>query len=179
MGAFAQIARGVGDAKLAERYDKIARSLPAKWESMALDGDHYKLAFDQSGTWSQKYNLVWDQALGLHLFPPSVAATEWRFYATHMQPDGLPLDNRATFTKLDWQVWTSALARDPHDSAELMHCIVHWMDTTPSRVPTTDWYDTISGKQMAFQARSVVGGVFLPALLDKDVAAKWKRTWQR
>lgn len=174
LGAFVEIARGVGDTRLADRYEKAVRPLPARWESLAREGDHYKLAFDQPGSWSQKYNLVWDDLLALHLFPKAAAATEWSFYATHMQPFGLPLDNRKTFTKLDWQIWTDTLTKDPARSADLMHRLVTWLDTTPSRVPTTDWYDTVSGKQMGFQARSVVGGVFIKALFDPQVAARWK-----
>ena len=105
--------------------------------------------------------------------PPKIGQTEWSFYARHMQPDGLALDNRATFTKLDWEVWTATLG-DGRQSADLVHRLVSWLDTTPSRVPATDWYDTITGKQQGFQARSVVGGVFFKALLDPEIAAHWK-----
>ena len=174
LAAFVEIARGVGDEKLAAQYENIVRPMPATWEKMALDGDHYKLAFDQPGTWSQKYNLVWDQVLGLHLFPAKIADTEWKFYATKLQPYGLPLDNRKTFTKLDWEVWTATLATDPHQFDDLLHRVAVWLDSSPSRVPTTDWYDTISGRQMGFQARSVVGGVFIKALLDPEVVAQYK-----
>jgi hypothetical protein len=174
LGAFVEIARGVGDKELAAKYEKVVRPLPATWEKMALDGDHYKLAFDQPGTWSQKYNLVWDRILDLHLFPAKVAETEWSFYAKHLEPYGLPLDNRKTFTKLDWEIWTATLAEDPQHFQDMTHRIATWLDSTPSRVPTTDWYDTISGKQMGFQARSVVGGVYIKALMDPQVAAHWK-----
>jgi hypothetical protein len=174
LGAFAEIAKGTGDAKLAEHYGALARRMPATWESMARDGDHYKLAFDQPGTWSQKYNLVWDRILDLHLFPPQIMRTEWKFYEAHMQRYGLPLDSRKEITKLDWEVWTATLAEDPHQFQDLIHRLVVWADATPSRVPTTDYYDTVSGRQMGFQARSVVGGIFIKALLDPEVASRWK-----
>jgi hypothetical protein len=174
LGAFVEIARGVGDKELAAKYEKTVRTLPATWEKKALDDDHYRLAFDQPGTWSQKYNLVWDRVLDLHLFSTKVADTEWAFYTKQLQPYGLPLDNRKTFTKLDWEIWTATLSDDPQHFKDITHRIAFWLDATSSRVPTTDWYDTISGKQMSFQARSVVGGIFIKALMDPQIAAHWK-----
>jgi hypothetical protein len=174
LGAFVEIAKNTGDKDLAERYEKLVRPMPARWEEMARDGDHYKLAFDQNGTWSQKYNLVWDDILNLHLFPAKIRRMEWAFYSRQMKPFGLPLDNRKTITKLDWEVWTGTLTQNPQQFQDLLHRLVLWADTTPSRVPTTDFYDTVSGKQMGFQARSVVGGVFIKALLDPQIAERWK-----
>jgi hypothetical protein len=173
LGAFVQIARGVGDPALAAKYERIVRPMPAQWQKMADDGDHFRLAFDQPHTWSQKYNLVWDGLLDLHLFPASVAAKEWAFYPSQMKPYGLPLDNRRTFTKLDWEVWTATLGNEAQ-SADLIHRLVLWTDATPSRVPTTDWYDTVDGKQQGFQARSVVGGVFVKALADPATVREFR-----
>jgi hypothetical protein len=179
LAAYGQMAQALGKPDVAKEYSRLAAGMAEKWQAMAINGDHYKLAFDKPGTWSQKYNLVWDQILGLHLFPPQVRQTEIAFYLQHLNQFGLPLDNRADYTKLDWEIWTATLADPPQSGgpdafASLLAPIGRWINEGPSRVPLTDWYDTKTGKQMAFQARSVVGGVYIKALADGKLAAKWR-----
>ncbi len=174
LAAYALMARGLGETSVADDYAAAAKQMALKWEEMARDGDHYKLAFDRAGTWSQKYNLVWDQLLSLDLFASRVRETEIAFYLKHLNLYGLPLDNRADYTKLDWELWTATMAKNPSDFAAFLDPIVKWTNETPTRVPLTDWYDTKNGKQIGFQARSVVGGVYVKALADKELAAKWR-----
>jgi hypothetical protein len=179
LAAYALMAQGVGKPDVATEYSRLASDMAAKWQTMAIDGDHYKLAFDNPGTWSQKYNLVWDEILDLNLFPANVRQTEIAFYLQHLNKFGLPLDNRADYTKLDWEIWTATLAGKsepgvPDAFATLMAPIGRWINEGPSRVPLTDWYMTTSGVQRGFQARSVVGGVYIKALSDKNLAAKWR-----
>jgi hypothetical protein len=173
LGAFAELAAHTSHPELAHKYKSLAQSLPAKWEKMAREGDHTRLAFDQPDTWSQKYNLVWDNLLDLHLFSKSLAQTESAFYAKQMKPYGLPLDNRKTITKLDWEIWTGSLSNDPQQFAALTAALRKWTNESKSRVPLTDFYDTVSGDQQAFQARSVVGGIFIKALYDPTVARRY------
>ncbi len=174
LGAYADVARLLHHDAEAKKYDAMARSMAGKWIGMAQEGDHYKLAFNSPGTWSQKYNLVWDKVLGYNLFPARVRQAEMAFYRTKLNRYGLPLDDRATFTKNDWTLWTATLADKPEDFQALVDPIFLWSTETTSRVPMTDWYDTITGKQSGFQARSVVGGLFIRALDDKALAAKWR-----
>jgi hypothetical protein len=173
--AYAQMATKLGKMDIAGKYTSSAKQMAAQWATMALDGDHYKLAFDKPGTWSQKYNLVWDMLLGMDLFPASVRKTEMAFYLQHLNQYGLPLDNRADYTKLDWEIWTATLTDEPSQFTALMDPIAKWLRETPTRVPLGDWYDTKTGVALHFQARSVVGGVFVKALADKKLTEKWNR----
>lgn len=173
--AYADLARLQHKDAVARDYSKLAHSYAEKWIQMDKEGDHYKLAYDSTNTWSQKYNLVWDTLLGYNLFPQSLRESEIAFYKTKLNKYGLPLDNRADYTKLDWTIWTATMALNPSDFAAFMGPIALWIRETPSRSPLPDWYDTKTGKQESFQARSVVGGVYIKALADKQLAEKWRK----
>jgi hypothetical protein len=162
-----------GDATEAARVRTIAKGFADRWVKEAADGDHYRLTFDKAGTWSQKYNLVWDKLLGFGLFPKEVAQREIAFYLTKQNKYGLPLDSRSKYTKLDWIVWTATLADRQEDFAALMAPIHAFLNESPSRVPMNDWYFTDSAKQSGFQARPVVGGVFIKTLADDAMWKKW------
>ena len=166
IASYGKLAEMLGKKDVAEKYSTEAKQMAQKWVTMANDGDHYRLTFDQPGTWSQKYNLVWDKLLGFNIFPKEVAQTEIQYYLTIQNKYGLPLDNRRTYTKADWIVWTATLANNKETFQKFIDPLHLFVTATPDRVPMTDWYETTDAKQVGFQARSVVGGYFIK-LLDK------------
>jgi hypothetical protein len=173
LGAFAELADMRGEKALAADYHKLAADFAARWVKEADDGDHSRLAFDRPGTWSQKYNLVWDRILGLNLFPSSVAKKEMTFYRRVQERYGLPLDNRRLYSKLDWITWTATLTGSRSDFEALVNPVFDMLNQTPNRVPMTDWFWTHDATKVGFQARSVVGGVYLRLLYDEAVWKKW------
>ena len=173
LGSYAALCDMTGRAAEGQRYRREAKEMAARWVRMADDGDHFRLTFDKPGTWSQKYNLVWDRLLGLDLFPPEVARREIAFYKRKQNSYGLPLDSRETYTKLDWIVWTATLAESEEDFRAFVRPAYRFAHETPDRVPLTDWYGTLDGKQRGFQARSVVGGVYIKMLADAGLWRKW------
>ena len=142
LAAYGDLCRRRGDEAGARKYTALARTQAAQWLKAADDGDHYRLAFDLPGTWSQKYNLVWDTLLGLNVFPAEVARKEVACYKTHIERYGVPLDSRTKRTKSDWTLWSAALASDRADFEALIAPYYTYLDTTSHRVPMTDYYET-------------------------------------
>lgn len=167
IASYGSMADMLGEKSLTKEYTDTAREMAKQWIMMDEDGNHFKLAFDKPGTWSQKYNLVWDKVLQLHIFPKTVAQKAIANYLTKQNEYGLPLDSRKTYTKADWIMWTATLADNEKDFRALIAPEYKYIGETPSRVPISDWYETTNAKQVGFQARSVVGGFFMKTL-DKN-----------
>ena len=165
IGAFGKMLNEAGYGG-GDGYISSAVQMASKWEKEALDaaGDHYKLTFDSDGSWSIKYNLVWDKLLGLGLFSERVYELETEYYLTKFNKYGLPLDSRCGYTKSDWQMWGAFLAKDRSLFDRTVDCMWEWLCDTPDRVPFGDWYFTEKPLQRSFQARTVQGGLFIMML---------------
>jgi L-glutaminase (EC 3.5.1.2) len=167
IAGYAKMAEMQGKTDVAQKYMQIARKMATQCEKMADDGDHYRLTFDKPGTWSQKYNMIWDKLFGTQLFSQAVYDKELSFYLTKQNKYGLPLDNREKYTKSDWIIWTASLADNKDITNKLITPVWNYANETPTRVPLSDWHQTDSGRQRGFQARSVVGGYYMLLLKDK------------
>ncbi len=140
-------------------YIKIAREMAADWAKRAANADgSYRLGFDAEGSFSMKYNIVWDKLFGTEIMPKSVIASEVASYMNKMDLYGLPLDNRAHYTKSDWLVWTATLAEHREDFERMVNPMWHAFNATESRVPMTDFYYTVTAEHRWYNSRTYVTG---------------------
>jgi hypothetical protein len=173
IAAYGDLCRMRGDARTADRLQENARNYARHWIEAAGDGNHFRLAFDKPNTWSQKYNLVWDKILDLHIFPPTVAQEEVAYYKSVMQPYGVPLDSRTRLTKTDWSFWSATLADNQSDFEAFISPIYDYLNHTSARSPLVDSYITDDIKSDGMHARSVVGGLFVKMLAEPALWKKW------
>ncbi|MDR2286054.1 MAG: DUF4965 domain-containing protein, partial [Prevotellaceae bacterium] len=167
IASYGYLAGKLGKKDVAEKYTSKAKAMAAEWVKMADDGDHFRLTFDQQGSWSQKYNLVWDKLLKLNIFPKTVVEKEIPYYLTKQNVYGVPLDNRKNYTKSDWIIWTATLADDVETFGKFISPLYKFMNETIDRIPMSDWYNTDNKRHVGFRARSVVGGYYIKLLEKK------------
>ncbi|MDO4357015.1 MAG: DUF4965 domain-containing protein [Clostridia bacterium] len=166
---FARLLTGLGEHEQAVAYDQKAEDMAQSWLKRASTPEgHTALTFDGQG-WSMKYNLAWDKVMHLNLLPGDFYRQEIASYLPRINEYGLPLDSRRTYTKSDWLLWIAAMA-EKKDFGAFIAPVVHMLKTTESRVPFSDWYDTVSGRYESFIARSVQGGLFMPLLIQPEKA---------
>ncbi len=166
VASYGLILEHLGDAEGAAKWKARARAMADYWYARVGKGEFAPLTFDGQG-WSMKYNLVWDIVFDLGLIPKEFYARETKSYLPRMNAFGLPLDSRADYTKSDWIAWCAAMAQDEDTRKALLAPMAYYLRNTRTRVPFSDWYDTISGDFVEFIARSVQGGLFMPMLTAK------------
>ena len=165
VAAYAKMAELLGKDDQAEAFRAKAEEMARFWKRDAAEDGHYRLAFDAEGTWSLKYNLVWDRLLGIGLFE-DVIRSEMAFYPSKFNTWGIPLDSRKMYSKTDWQLWVASMASSDEEFRSFVSRVWKYYDETPDRVPMCDWVDTDALTMHAMHARSVVGGFYMKVLSD-------------
>ncbi|MBO4355268.1 MAG: DUF4965 domain-containing protein [Clostridia bacterium] len=155
----------LGDEDNRAKYIKVAKEFADDWVVRAANGDgSFRLAYDRPGTFSMKYNIVWDKLFGTNIMNKDAIRSEFESYKEHMYPYGLPLDNRQPYTKSDWYVWTGTLADTKEQFEEFIEPLWKAYNFMETRVPMTDWYWNVTGSMRGFRHRSVQGGLFIKLL---------------
>ena len=163
IGCFAVILRALGKETEASEYADAAASYAAALRSETGEGV-LPLAYGQEGTYSLKYNLLFDRLLGLGLFGREICERETEYYLARSNRFGVPLDTRENYTKSDWILWCAALTEDKEKAERLYAPVVRFLKESPVRLPFGDWYRTEKGEIVHFINRTVQGGVFAPLL---------------
>ena len=90
-----------------------------------------------------------------------------KYYVKKTNEYGTPLDSRKDYTKSDWILWCASMAKTDEEAQALIAPVAHYLETTATRVPFSDWYETVTGEYCHFMGRSVQGGIFMPVLMKK------------
>ena len=161
-GCFAEICKVIEKTEKYEKYRQIAEEFSAGIAAFSQKFTHMPLTWDcGEETFSLKYNLAFDRVLGLKLFPKELCEREVDYYLTKMNEYGVPLDNRAEFTKSDWLMWAASLTEDKRKICALTGRLNKYLTESEDRLPFGDWYETKSGKLIGFRNRTVQGGCFI------------------
>lgn len=161
--SYSVIAKRLGKNRLSEKYEEKARVFAEKLKSMVGDGV-IPLAYGNEGSFSLKYNILFDKLFGFDLVGSEICERECSYYIEKRNKFGTPLDTRESYTKSDWILWCAALTDKPEKTEAIYEPVIRFLEESPSRIPFGDWYYTDNGNFRYFINRSVQGGIFAPLL---------------
>ena len=162
IAGYARILEKLGDTETAAETMATAKAYAASVMERAKNSDgSYRLAFDRPGTFSLKYNAIWDKLWGTNLFPAEFYSGEIERYKKELLPYGVPLDSREKYTKSDWLVWAASLADNKEDFNCLVDSLWAAYNTMRTIAPMTDWYYADTSHMRGFRHRNVQGGLFI------------------
>ena len=167
--AYSLLLAANNDFEQSEKYSKIASEFAEQWEHYADNTECTKLTFDAPGTWSLKYNMVWDRLFSMNLFSDKLYKKELSWYKTQINAYGIPLDSRCECTKTDWEMWSTALFDDKEYTDTVVNAMWRWLVETPERMPFPDLVFTTKPWLRGFIARSVQGGLFINLLRPENL----------
>lgn len=167
MAGYADILASLGRKDEADELMAKAKEYADSFCERAANADgSYRLAYDREGTFSLKYNSVWDKLWGTNLFPAKFYEGEIARYYKEAMAYGVPLDNRSTYTKSDWLIWAACLSDKQEDFEYFAGLLWGAYNVMHTRVPMTDWYFADTSLMRGFQHRTVQGGLFIKLLFD-------------
>ncbi len=167
IAGYAKILDMLGDKEESEKMMAKAKEYADSLITRAANEDgSFRLAYDREGTFSLKYNAIWDKIWKTNLFPESFYKGEIARYKKELMPYGVPLDSRETYTKSDWLVWAASLADNKEDFCTLTDSLWAAYNTMRTYVPMTDWYFADTSYMRGFRHRTVQGGLFIKLMFD-------------
>ena len=167
IAGYSRILARLGRAEESETLMATAKAYAASVVERSKNADgSYRLAYDQPGTFSLKYNAVWDLLWNTKLFPAAFFAGELVRYKKELLPYGVPLDSREKYTKSDWTLWVACFARNQADFDALVDPMWQAYNASRTYVPLTDWYYCDTAQYSYFRHRTVQGGLFMKLLFQ-------------
>ena len=132
------------------------------------------LAYEWRSSWGLLYNIYPDRLLNLSIIPEEIYSMQCAWYPTVSQIYGVPIDNRHSYTKSDWEMWTAATC-EGNSRRLFVDALAYWLNYTTTQYAFSDLYQTdgtgeypttdtgpelIGFAGIGFSGRPVQGGLF-------------------
>eukprot|EP01079_Euglenida_sp_SAG-EU17-18_P006828 gene6828-1221_t len=180
IAAFSSVCEQLGKGTDCGHYASTAKNYSSLWPSLATGGPgedtigHTRRGYNVSGSWSLKYNLVWDKVFGYGMFSGSIGQ-DCDYYMSDASPVrrkfGWYLDDRSEgdsrhLANHGWTEWIAAMC-GPEAQGDLYGRLVKFAESTPDRWALTDYADADTGRRIGFEGRAQMGGFGATLALKK------------